>query len=208
MAGRNDFVSFLFTSPTNRSFAFKTYTDEFGNATGFVIGYDKDKMPIYHRWKWDQDGARILSVHKNKTDQSPEKKNAVEFLRNSPNALGSPRGTFSHSGEQIDIYFREINEEKSAEVALEAETRRMEAQNLALKVKGQDFVDLCALIGVINKDESIMRFSLVDFAKNKPEKFTELYNDPVRQLKSLIRRGTDAGILTKEGRMYSWEGQL
>src|SRR5688572_10789091 len=136
MAGRNDYVSFIFTSPSNRSYGFRTYTDELGRELGFVDGYDKNKQPIYHRWKWDQDGSRILTVHKNKTDKSSDKPeeclNAVDFLRNSPNCLGSPRGTFSHEGVQMDIFFREINEEKSAEVALEVEMKRMEAQNLAL----------------------------------------------------------------------------
>jgi hypothetical protein len=203
MAGTSDYVVFLFTSPSNRSFGFKTYTNELGQAVGFVNGYDKDKMPIYHRWRWDQDGSRLLPVHKNKTDQN--KLNAVEFLRNSPNCLGSPRGTYSHTGEQMDVYFREVNEEKSAEIALDTEIKRMEAQNISLSVKGQEFVDLCALIGVINKEESIMRFALYDFAKNKPEKFMELYSDPVRQLKSLLRRGVELGVITKEGKMYSWE---
>jgi hypothetical protein len=208
MANQSDYIVFLFTSPMNRSFGFKTYTNEFGQVVGFLDGKDKDGQPIYHRWKFDQDGARTIRVHRNKTDVSLEKLNAVEFLRKSPNCKGSPNGSYSADGTQVDIYFEEMNDEKAAKEGLAAEMERIEAQNLALKVKGQDFIDLCALIGVFNKDESIMRFSLVDFAKNKPEKFTELYNDPVRQIKSVIRRGVSTGIIVKEGRMYSWENQL
>lgn len=208
MATQNDYINFLFTSPLNRSFGFKTYTNDLGQTIGFIVGKDRDGQPIYHRWKFDQDGARTIRVHKNKTDVSPDKLNAVEFLRNSPNCLDSPNGSYGHDGTQVDVYFKEMNDAKSAKEGLEAETLRMDAQNLALKVKSQDFIDLCALIGVIDKDESIMRFSLLDFAKNKPEKFTELYNDPVRQLKSIITRGVKAGIITKEGRMLTWENQL
>ena len=208
MANQSDYVTFLFISPLNRSFGFKTYTNALGQAVGFVDGHDRDKQPIYHRWKFDQDGSRTIRVHKNKTDLSVDKIKAVDFLRESPNCKDSPNGTYSFDGTQTDVYFQEMNDEKTAQEGLDAEIARIEAQNIALKVKGQDFVDLCALIGVFNKDESIMRFSLVAFAKDKPEKFTELYNDPVRQTKSIIRRGVGAGIISKEGRMLTWENQL
>ncbi len=205
---QSDYVVFIFTSPLNRSFGFKTYMNELGQSVGFVIGHDKHKQPIYHRWKFDQDGARTIRVHKNKTDLSEEKLKAVDFLRNSPNCKGSPNGTYSLDGTQSDVYFQEMNDEKTAKEAIEAEIVRMNALNLALSVKGQDFVDLCALVGAMNKDESVMRFTLIDFARNKPEKFTELYNDPVRQLKSILRRGVSLGIINKEGRMLTWENQL
>lgn len=208
MANQSDYIVFLFTSPLNRSYGFKTYTNELGQAIGFMDGKDSKGQPIYHRWKFDQDGQRTIRVHKNKTDVSENALNAADFLRKSPNCLGSPNGSYTPDGIQVDVYFKEMNDEKDAKAGLDAEISRIEAQNLALKVKGQDFVDLCALIGVFDRDESIMRFSLVDFAKNKPEKFTELYNDPVRQIKSVIRRGVSTGIITKEGRMLTWENQL
>ena len=208
MANQGDYVVFIFNSPLNRSFGFRTYTNEFGQEIGFMDGKDSKGQPIYHRWKFDQDGARTIRVHKNKTDVSERKLNAVEFLRNSPNCKGSPNGAYSLYGTQTDIYFEEMNDEKTAREGLNAEVVRVDALNAALKVKGQDFVDLCALIGVFNKEESVMRFALVDFAKNKPDKFNELYHDPVRQLKSLIRRGVSANVITKEGRMLSWENKL
>ncbi len=208
MASQNDYVHFLFSSPTNQSFSFKTYTNELGQSIGFLDGKDEKGNAIHHRWKWDQDGARILKVHKNKTDVSENKLNAIEFLRNSPNCKGSPSGAYGLDGTQVDYYFEEMNEAKSAKEGLSAELARVEAQNIAIKVKGQEFVDLCALIGCIGKDESIMRFALLEFAKNKPDKFTELYKDPVRQIKSLLRRGLEKGIVTTQGRILSWENTM
>jgi hypothetical protein len=205
MANHGDYVVFLFTSPLNRSFSFRTYNDEFGQVVGFINGYDKDQRPIYHRWKFESD-TRKISVHKNKTDKNGT--NAVEFLRNSPNCKGSQYGSYTHSGDQIDIYFEEVNDAKTAGLALDLEQLRLDAQNTAFKVKGQDFIDLCALIGVFNKEETVMRFSLVDYAKNKPESFLELYKDPIRQLKSLIRRAVASNVFTKEARMITWENQL
>lgn len=199
-----DYVVFQFTG-TNNIFGFRTYNNERGQTIGFIEGKDKDGLPIYRRWKFDRD-VRKISVHKDKTDL--DNKNAVEFLRNSPNCKGSPNGSYTINGDQLDVYFEEVNEAKAAEKGLEFETLRIEAQNAALKVKGQDFIDLCALIGVFNKDESIMRFALVDYAKNKPQSFMDIYSDPVRQLKSMIRRAVDKGVFSKDGKMLTWENKL
>lgn len=200
-----DYVVFQFTSPNNVSFGFKTYNNDKGQITGFIEGKDKDGQPIYRRWKFDRD-VRKISVHKEKTDLDGKK--AIDFLRNSPNCKGSTNGTYTLAGDQLDVYFEEVNESKAAAKGLEFETFRIDAQNAALKVKGQDFIDLCAMIGVFDKDETIMRFSLVDYAKNKPQSFMDIYNDPVRQLKSLIRRAVKANIFTKEHTMLTWENQL
>lgn len=205
--GHGDYVVFVFTSPSNVSYGFKTYNNEFGQSTGFTEGKDRDGQPIYRRWKFDRD-VRKITVHKDKTDLSDKRLNAVEFLRSSPDCKGSKNGTYTADGTQINVYFEEVNESKSAAVGLEFETLRIDAQNAALKVKGQDFIDLCALIGVMNKDETIMRFSLVDYAKNKPQSFMDVYNDPTRQLRSVIRRAVHTGVFVKEGRIYKWENLL
>lgn len=206
MANQGDYVSFLFVSPLNQSFGFRTYNNEMGQEIGFLEGKRPDGSPIYRRWKFTNDGGRTVTVHKNKTDLNGVK--AVDFLRGSPNCQGSANGAFNHGGEQIDIYFKEMNEEADAKVGLDSEVAKLEAQNLALKVKGQDFVDLCALIGVFNKEESVMRFSLLDYAKRNPEAFNLAYNDKVRKLKSILRQGVACGVINKEGRMLTWEGQL
>lgn len=205
MANHGDYVVFQFVSPNNVSYGFKTYNNEVGQTTGFIEGKDKDGLPIYRRWKFDRD-VRKISVHKDKTDL--DKKNAVEFLRNSPNCKGSPNGTYTIAGDQLDVYFEEVNEVKAATQGVEFETMRLEAQNAALNVKGQDFIDLCALIGVFNKEEMVMRFALMDYAKNKPQSFMDIYKDPIRQLKSLVRRAVDSGVFTKDGKMLTWENKL
>jgi hypothetical protein len=207
MASHGDYVYFQFTSPNNRSFSFRTYNNERGQAVGFQEGIDKDNRPIYRRWQFTQD-VRKISVHINKTDISKDAINAVNFLRNSPNCKGSPLGTY-RDGKQEDVFFEEVNEAKAAQVGLDFETTRIKAQNAALDVKGQDFIDLCALIGVFNKEETVMRFSLVDYAKNKPQSFLDMVNDPIRQLRSVIRRAVHDNVFKQQGgRMLTWENTL
>jgi hypothetical protein len=205
MASHGDYVVFQFTSPNNRSFSFRTYNNDKGQSIGFIEGYDKDNRPIYRRWKFDQD-VRKISVHKDKTDLNGL--NAVEFLRNSPNCVGSPSGSYSPDGDQIDVYFEEVNTAKAAEKGIAIELLLLEAQNAAVKVKGQDFTDLCALIGVFDKDEAIMKYSLIGYAKSQPESFLQMYKDPIRQLKSVIRRAVHEGVFTKTNRMIKWENEL
>jgi hypothetical protein len=205
MANHGDYVNFIFVAPKNRSFSFRTYNNEKGQTVGFAEGFDKDNRPLFRRWKFDQD-TRMIRVHKGKEDEKGV--NAVQFLKNSPNCQGSVNGTYLPDGTQLEVYFKEMNEEKDAKAGLEIELLRLEAQNAALKVKGQDFIDLCALIGVFNKDESVMRFSLIDYAKNKPESFLDIYKDPIRQLKSLVRRAVHENVFQKDGRMYLWENTL
>ncbi len=203
----SDYVYFQFTSPNNRSFSFRTYNNDKGQAVGFMEGTDKDGRPIFRRWKFDQD-VRKISVHKDKTDISKDSLNAVDFLRKSPNCKDSPNGTYLN-GLQVDVFFEEVNDTKTAQVGLDFEKQRVDAQNEAFRLKGQDFIDVCAMIGVFNKDETIMRFALVDYAKNKPQSFLDLVNDPIRQIRSVIRRAVHENVFNqKGGRMLTWENTL
>lgn len=199
-----DYVVFQFI-PGNVSFGFRTYTDAIGQVRGFVEGKDKDGQPIYRRWKFDRD-TRKISVHKNKTDLN--NLNAVDFLRESPFCKGSPNGYYNLKGEQLEVYFEEVNEGRAAEEAIKFETMRLDAQNYAVAAKGQELIDLASMIGVFHPDEPVLKFSVMEYAKNKPASFMEIYNDPVRKLKSLIRRGVSSGIISQEGTVYKWENQL
>lgn len=208
MANQGDYTHFIFVSDKNQSFGFRTYNNEFGQAVGFLVGKNPDGTPIYERWKWDQDGKRSIPVHKNKTDLNGVR--AVDFLRKSPNCHGSPLTAKDHSGNELNIMIKELDQEADAKISLDAEIEKINAANLALKVTGQEFIDLCALIGVFGDAdrETAMRFALFEFAKRKPLEFMSLYNDKVRQLKSLLRRGVENGVIQKQGRMLSWEDQL
>lgn len=208
MANHGDYIYFQFTSPNNTSFSFRTYNNDRGQAVGFMEGKDQFNRPIFRRWKFDQD-VRKISVHKDKTDVSEFAVKAVEFLRNSPNCKDSPNGTY-RNGKQEDVYFEEVNDIKAAQIGLDFETHRILAQNEALRVKGQDFIDLCGMIGVFNKDETVMRFALVDYAKNKPASFLDMVKDPTRQLRSLVRACVHENVFSTAGggRLIQWENTL
>lgn len=190
----------------NKRFGFRTYTDNRGNIVGYEIGKDKTGQPIHKKWKWERDTKRTVRVHVEEHDRNDQK--AVDFLRNSPECYGSPNGTYLADGTQIDYFFKEVTEEGDAEKASKALLIKAEALTKASNVKGQDFIDLCAMIGVFNKPESVMRHRLLDYAQNYSEEFLKLVDDPTRKTRSLVRRALDANVFIKDGPIIKWENKV
>lgn len=207
MQSYDDYVFFIF-DPTrmNKKFGFRTYNDKKNNECGYVMGVDKDGSPLYKKWSFDRDSRRTIRVHKDEVDKNGQK--AVDFLRNSPECAGSPNGTYLANGTQIDHYFKEVDDTKDAKKALDILLVKSSAITKAASIKGQDLIDVCAMIGVMNKPEEVMRFKLMDYAQNFPEKLLGLVEDPTRKVRSLIRRGIEASVFVKDGPMIKWEGKI
>lgn len=197
----------------NKTYGFRNYTDPItGQESGYCVGYDKHQQPIFKEWVFDNESRRQIRVHLDEHDKSNPSKLAVDFLRNSPECAGSPGGRYvqDEKGEpkQVLVYFKEVNEAKDAKMALDTSRVKFDAQRKALDVKGEELKELCSLIGIFAKDEEIMTMKLLDYASNKPKQFLDLCNDPARKMRSLIRRGINATVLTQEGRMIKWEGTM
>lgn len=207
MKNYSEYVFFIF-DPTkiNTSFGFRTYNDKRHNECGYVVGQDSKGAPIYKKWKFDQDSKRMIRVHVDEMDRNGQK--AIDFLKNSPECYGSPNGTYLTDGKQVGYYFKELNEEGDASIAAEILINKASAITKAANVKGQDFVDLCAMISVFNKPESVMRHKLIDFAQNYPDKFLAVYEDPSRKVRSIVRRAVEANVFIKDGPIIKWENKI
>lgn len=206
MKNFDQFVWFIFVPERqNKKFGFRTYNDSKNKECGYLIGGDS-KSPVYKKWSFDRDSKRMIRVHVDEVDHNGQ--SAVEFLRNSPECYGSPNGTYQHDGSQIDYYFKEVNEAGEAKKASEILMNKSKALSKAAEVKGQDFIDLCAMIGVLNKPEEIMRHRLMDYAQNFPEPFLALVEDPTRKVRSLVRRALEANVFIKDGPVIKWENKI
>jgi hypothetical protein len=202
-----DFVYFLYVG-NNKSHAFRNYKDvRSGKEQGYIIGYDKFNQPILESWIFDFGNRRIVRVHPEETDK--EGKKAVDFLRNAPECAGSPNGYYV-DGQQIGVYFKEINEAKDAVIAVSAREKVIKAQSEALKLSGQDLEDMAAIIGVFDeqKRDEIYTHRVLDYAANFPDKFFEYLNDPSRKILSLVRKALNAGVFVKDGKLIKWEDRL
>lgn len=200
-----NYAYFRYTG-SNPKFSFRSYTDKTtGSARGYRIGVDKGN-PVFKQWEFDSMTRYQIRVSLDEHDLDGQR--AVDFLRSSPECGGSDNGHFMDNGEQVLVYFKEINEKKDADIAIEKRATIIEAQKEALKLKGVELDEMAALEGLFEQDESIKLHRMLDFAANKPEAFLARLKDPSRAIRALINRGIASAVLVNDGRMIKWEGKL
>lgn len=200
MKNLDDYVYFVFVSPYNESYGFTGYTDKKGKRCFYSNAYDKNNQPIPFKWRFDQN-HRVLKVHKEQVDILGT--NAVEYLRSCPDCVGSSNSL----GDGKAGWFKEMNEDRDADLAMEVKQLRTEAATKAINAKGADFEDMCSLLGIFNGSESTKRFKLTDAAEADPKTFLKVYEDPTRKIRGLIRKALDSGVFRKEGPMIFWENK-
>ncbi len=210
MKNFGDYIYFYYVG-NNASYSFRSYTDpETGMESGYVTGYDKNNRPMFKNWEFDNGPKRQVRVHKDEKDR--EGKLAVDFLRNSPECYKSTNGKYITTPEgtekQVAFLFREVNEEQDAKSAVDTRKLVIEAQAEALKLKGQELVDIANIIGVFNPNEAVLSHRVLDFASNNPSKFNELLKDPTRKTKALVKKAINDQIFKVEGKIVKWEGKV
>lgn len=200
MKNLDEYIMFVFVSPYNESYGFSGYTDKKGKRCFYSNAYDKNGQPIPFKWRFDQN-HRTLKVHIEQKDILGT--NAVEYLRNCPDCVGSPNSI----GDPKAGWFKEMNEDRDAEIAMEIKLLRNDAANKAINAKGADFEDMCLLLGIFTGSESTKRFKLTDAAEADPKTFLKVYDDPTRKIRGLVRKALDCGVFRKEGPMIFWENK-
>lgn len=205
MKNFGDYVYFIYLG-NNKTYGFMTYTDPTtGNQRGYRVGSDDKGRPIFKKWRFNNDSMRIVRVGTGEIDL--DGKSAVDFLRNSPECKGSKSGTYIND-QQVLVYFKEMTDEQDAKNAVETRKLNIEAQNAALKLKGEDLIDFAAIIGVFDSSPDILTHRVLDFASNFPKKMLDYVNDPSRKVKSLIERALNAGVFVEDGKQIKWEGKV
>jgi len=205
MKNFEDYVYFVYLG-NNVRYGFMTYRDPIkGNTVGYVIGKDDKGNPIYKKWRFNYDSQRQIRVHKEEKDVNGL--SAIEFLRNSPECLGGPNGHMVN-GTQVLAYFKEMNEAKDASIALESRELSLKAQSHAIALKGQELVDIAAILGLFNQDEESLRLRVLDYASNYPKKYLELVEDPSKKVKALLKKAIKASVFSIDGKQIKWEGKM
>lgn len=199
MYNTDRYVYFVSKRQYGSSYGFTSYTDQDGDLR--IIAQKKDKNGDYipRRFNFSRSN-RSMRIPKDQKDILGNK--VVDFLRDHPECKGSPNNTGG------PILFEEVNENASAELAIKAKSARIEAEQKALSLEGEDLTDMCALIGQFGVKESVLKHKILDYAGNEPDKFLEMFNSPDRQLTSLVRKGLMANVLDKKGNMISWESTV
>lgn len=198
MYNPDNYVYFVSKRQYGSPYGFTTYTNLDGDLCMIVNKKDKNGDPIPRKFNFGR-RERTMRIPKNQKDIQGN--SVVEFLRNHPECKGS----VNNRGITL---FEEVNEESSATQAINAKSARIEAEQKALSLEGEDLTDMCALIGQFSTKESILKHKILDYAGNEPDKFLEMFDAPDRKMRSLVRKGLSAGVLSQKGNMISWESTV
>lgn len=206
MKNFGDYIYFYYVG-NNAGYSFRNYTDpQTGMEVGYIVGYDRNRQPVFKNWEFDNGTKRQVRVHKDEKDR--EGKSAAEFLRNSPECFKSVNGKYIEDGtKQVAFLFREINEEQDATEAMATRSKVIMAQAKALELKGEDLKDIAEIIGVFTDLEAVRAHKVLDFSANKPYEFLALLEDPSRKIKALLKKALQDNIFKRNGKMIMWEGK-
>lgn len=190
-------VKFALITP-NAVYGAGTYTDpDTGEYMYVTTTQNKQGNPVPYRFIFTQGGGRILSIPEVWKDV--EGKSMVEFLRNHPECEGSPK----NRGQRV--YFKEINDEKDAELDLSIQTKVLHAKNAAVALKGDKLKYIALLLGDTSASESKRYVTVLNYAENNPDEFLRLVESPDVEIRALIREAVTKGVITKKGTLHIWE---
>lgn len=187
------FTYFVSLYPNRSGFSIKgQFTDQEGNEWEIPQGVDKQGNKNYRRFRWTQ---------QNRTIRIPNKQqNVIEFLRNHPMCEGSPNNPAGHGAA-----FKELNDKKAADVALQAKKIRSKAESIALSLSEEEITEFSILIGSGHSEPSLQAHAVAEYAGNNPEHFLEMYEDEARAARVLFNRAKNAGLIKNKGFMVFWE---
>lgn len=155
----------------------------------------------------------------------------IDFLMNAGMCWGSPNGTYEYgdggfvpdeviaslerdeietrleTGEfkQIGAWFKLMNSDKDAEIALEAAELKNKAESSALAIDEKTLEEIAALIGVYGTPGKLMKKKVLDFASKRPADYLKLLNAGDRPVRAIVRKCIEDGTFTRKGQIIMWE---
>lgn len=168
------------------------YYDQDGQRRKLILFRDdKTGEDVLYKFKFGRD-KRHITLPLNKKDIYGN--SYVEFLRDHPLNSDSPLNTGNS-------WFKELNSERDAEKALDSFKVRHKAEDLALSLKGQDFEDICKVLG-IDGTPQIKLHKVMEYASRNPSDFIDKVKDPNRRPLAIFRSAVEKRIITKHGFRY------
>jgi hypothetical protein len=196
------------------SYSFRGYSDH-ANAHGlgagkyieYVTSRDANGRPVGKYFTLDE-SRRRFQVREGESDINQITQ--YSFFKNCPDCEGSPNGYYIQVDDagtmvQQGIMFRELNTDADAGVALEAESRRIEAQASATKVDDATLQDLGAFIGVFGEPGKFMRLKVVEWAGKRPVDYFKVLNSGDRAVRAVVRKALEDGVFSKRGSVIYWQ---
>ena len=206
MGNSKGYTYFVLLNSNNAGYGFNGYIDKEGIHRYIERGRDDRGNILYRRFKFTP-ARRMISIPNSQQD-------VIKFLREHPECAGSPNGSYNtdENGNKVQnqVWFKEINEGKDAEISIEATERKFEATSAALSLKapskGKELKHVALLCGYDGDDRKLALHHILQFAENNPDRFLEIYKDPTKEVQYLIKNGLKkGGYLRKKGFIIYWQ---
>lgn len=198
MHNPDDYTYFVLLEPFVRR-ASNSFVLEYNDiSTGdFVSISDHKGLP--KRYIFDK-SKRMIKIH-NKNEK------LIKAVRNHPQCEGSPNGYYRNgSTSNSNALFKEMNEQRDAELALSAAMKENEATDLCFQImKDEEKADKLSIYLGFKDSGKIGNVKLLMYAKKEPENFIKAVNSPDFEAKVIVERAISHGILSKVGVNYVCE---
>ena len=188
----------------------ETYFDNSGEVNGqpglvkYVTSKSREGKELGKRFRFDLSFRRLLTRD---TDKDFNGLSQYKWLKNYPQCEGSPNGEYVEidgNFVQRGVLFREMNDAKDAEIALQADEERVNAQATALGLDEETLQEVGAILGHYGAPDKLMRLRVVEYAGKKPKNFNEILSAGDRTIRSLVRRALSDGIFRMKGTVIYW----
>lgn len=195
----NGFTFFVLISPKRAAYSFDGYTTKDGETVGIEIGKKETGKPLYKRFVFSR-GNRMLRIPNRDTE-------TIEFLRNHPECQDSENNPVNPDTGKTEYatVFKELNEERDADIALEAAQERNKAENAAFALKGEQLRNVAILCGCDSMIPKIQLTAVTSYAASNPKGFLEFIEDDVTtDLKAEVKQAEKAGVIKKRGFVFKF----
>jgi len=176
-----------------------------GTYVRYVVSQDSKGKPVGKRFRFDESFRRLMTRD---TDADFNGVSQYDWLKNYPNCEGSPYGEYieNENGEsvQMGVWFRELNDAKDAEQALQADEARINAQAEALGLDETTLSEVGAILGHFGEPDKLMRLRVVEYAGKKPRQFTQILKSGDRGVRATVRRALNEGVFSQKGSLIYW----
>jgi hypothetical protein len=180
---------------------FTGYTDNDGGAHFIWDGRtDHNNNPIPRKFKFSAK-ERTMRIPINQKDRNGV--SVVEFLEGHPSCKRS-----LNSEEKGMHFFARLSDEADADIAIDAKTRRINAENYVLSLEKEDAMDLVVLFGTFTDKYKLALHKLLEQAGNDPDGFLELIQDSAVTAKVLLKKALAKKVFVKKGGMVKWETEI
>lgn len=179
---------------------FTGYTDIDGNACFIWDGRtDRNDNKIPRKFKFSAK-ERTMRIPLNQKDKNGVF--VVEYLEGHPECKGSPNADGSTP------FFARMVEEGDADIAIDAKTRRIHAENYVLSLEKDDVFDMAVLFGKFTDKFKIALHCLLEEAGNDPDRFMDVVTDSAVGARVLLHKALAYKLFTKKGGMVKWDAEI